>query len=549
MSASAFVGCWLWASGALSRLRGISTGWLAGLLTVTAILCHQTGAIVLLAIGLAILGSTRLGPRWPAALVLLLLAIPPLYMTTRATGLWSGRGLVEITRSFINEERSESLRFRLVNEDAFAAHVLNIRPLLGWCGHGRNMPYVEELAQTAVPDGFWVIALGINGLIGLTAITLVYLLPGLRLWQRLPVATWVTPPLAGAGAFAILLALSMVDNLFNAMFNPIYVLVAGSLIGLKIGDVPGLQIDASAKVATADAAYRTVVFAYIRSASGPGGRRHVAAREALDNAGHRLERALWEAEESATNAAEAKIPLLELIRVDVELAAVLRAAGLEAEAGAHYLRAVGRGERLLAGVTGHVAGPVVPDNADGPPGSRWDPAQPETLASCWTHAIGVWGQLERIAPSDPEVRAYRADACNNLAWLLALDPTSSAYDPRRALELATTAVAPRARRQRPLEHPGPGPDPSLPLGSGDRGSRPRRAARRPTLSIRPLHPGNRPRPPGQPRGSLRRHQPGGCLADAPPRAGCRSPGPTGGGHRHPRTPDGRPWQIGAEGLR
>ena len=370
ISASALAGCWLWATGGLPRLKGIATGPLAAALTVTAVLCHQTGAIVLLATGLVILGSVRSGRCRPTALVLILLTMPPLYMTLRATHLWSGQILVEISQALLNEERAGSLGFRLENEDVFTDHVLNHRPLLGWSGQGRNLPYFEKYHKTAIPDGFWVIALGLNGLVGLVSITLVFLLPSLQLWWRVPVASWKTPPVAGAASVAILLGLYMMDNLFNAMFNPIYLLAAGSLMDLRIGDGTSHQADAANAVTAASAAYRVAVHECLLSGSGSQGQQ-VAA---LDAAGRELERAMWEAEESAADAAEAEALLLSLIRVDVELADALRAVGLEEEAGSHYLRAVERGEQFLAGITGQGAGSATLGEVDARPESCWDPA-------------------------------------------------------------------------------------------------------------------------------------------------------------------------------
>ena len=58
------------------------------------------------------------------------------------------------------------------------------------------------------------------------------LLPVLVFLRRYPTRLWVHTAVAPSAALAVLVGLYMIDNLFNAMFNPIYVMSAGGLVCL-----------------------------------------------------------------------------------------------------------------------------------------------------------------------------------------------------------------------------------------------------------------------------------------------------------------------------
>ncbi|MDR3637128.1 MAG: tetratricopeptide repeat protein, partial [Isosphaeraceae bacterium] len=60
-----------------------------------------------------------------------------------------------------------------------------------------------------------------------------------------PARAWSAPSLAPATALAVLSGLYMLDNLSNAMFNPIYLLAAGGLAGLASRRVPTEEPDES----------------------------------------------------------------------------------------------------------------------------------------------------------------------------------------------------------------------------------------------------------------------------------------------------------------
>jgi hypothetical protein len=229
---------WLWRSKSLASLGGwrLPMSWAVGLLAVTTVLVKSTGALALGIVGAAALYQTRWW-RWPV-FFLVLLVIAPLYISTRATGVWSGTGFVNLVKTRLDEDRAASMAFRFENEDLLLARALQ-KPAFGWgdTGLGRQVARRKKTDKPeAVTDGFWIIVLGNYGVIGLTAVYAMMLLPALRFaWTYSP-RLWSQPALAAGAVTAVILILYMIDNLANAMFQPVFVLMAGglaSVVGVK----------------------------------------------------------------------------------------------------------------------------------------------------------------------------------------------------------------------------------------------------------------------------------------------------------------------------
>ncbi len=205
-------------------------GWAAwGALAATTVLCKSAGAMFLLVLGTGIFFSARaLKSRWP---FLLLLLLPLLYMSLRGTGAWSAQNLVNLSARAANAERAGSLEFRIQNENVLVDKA-RLRPWLGWGRYRRSYVRDENDVIVSVPDGLWVLALGRDGLLGLTAMTMTLILPCLLFLRRYPPARWRQPEVAAMAGLPILIALFMIDNLFNNMFNPTMLLAGGGMAGL-----------------------------------------------------------------------------------------------------------------------------------------------------------------------------------------------------------------------------------------------------------------------------------------------------------------------------
>jgi len=228
MTAASLTGLWFWATGAMKRILGLPLAAVVPVLLATTMVLRSTGALALLAIGMAVLGFMWLKPSQLPILCLAGIAI--LYMGVRATGIWSGKELVAASTAVFGRYRTESLSFRLENEELLARRAMQ-RPLVGW---GRMVTRDDEDEAAAVSDGMWIIIFGVSGAVGLASFAALILLPPLLLRARASPRYWFHPHLAPAVCFACLLALWMIDNLFNAMLNPIFLLIAGGLAGLRI---------------------------------------------------------------------------------------------------------------------------------------------------------------------------------------------------------------------------------------------------------------------------------------------------------------------------
>lgn len=230
MTGASVCGVWLWASGSLKRLFNLPMNGLVPALLVVTVLCKSINGITLLAGGLGALLVVAV-MRTRLALVLLVAAAPS-YMLVRTLGLWDGSQAVELVSSILGEGRAGSLDFRLRHEAILLEKALE-RPVFGWGGWGRSRVRNEAGEDISVTDGLWVISFGTTGLFGLSALTLIFLLPLLLLVWYHPPPHWLHPALAAPAALAVLLALYMLDNLMNAMVNPIFTMASGGVLGLQ----------------------------------------------------------------------------------------------------------------------------------------------------------------------------------------------------------------------------------------------------------------------------------------------------------------------------
>jgi hypothetical protein len=230
MTAASLCALWLWKTGSLKRLYGISAGWLIVPLVVTTILCRATGALSLLAVGLAVIWFCS-ATKSRIAFVCLL-AIVPAYIGLRATNSWNGEPVISMA-TMLGKDRSGSLKFRMDNENMLAAKARQ-RPLFGWGNWGRERVYDEWGRDLSITDGLWIIQLGANGVVGLTGCFTTMLLPLAMLTTRVPARRLTTAQMAPAIALAVLGSLYAIDCLSNAMINPVFTLANGAVISFAV---------------------------------------------------------------------------------------------------------------------------------------------------------------------------------------------------------------------------------------------------------------------------------------------------------------------------
>ena len=272
--AAALMAFWLWWGCGERRLKiggqVLPMVVAAGVLLVTTVVIKSTGALALGLLGMTVLVVSR-RVSVPVALIVLLF-VPPLYIFGRTSagreatgwlrmkfskweiedeaelealerkavqkpmvgwGWWTSEDVINHITDSSNRDRAKSLEFRLINEDRLMERAAQ-QPWFGWGGWNRAAILVTEDPQEpdkdlVTADGYWIITLANRGWFGLVALYTAMLLPVVRLLIRHP---WRPGPhlaYAPAVAAAVFVTLYMIDDLSNAMFNPVYVLLAGGL--------------------------------------------------------------------------------------------------------------------------------------------------------------------------------------------------------------------------------------------------------------------------------------------------------------------------------
>jgi len=240
-------------SGPDARPRLIVTVlWLAAMV----VLCKTMAALAYAAMLLPLILATPRAVQMRVALALAAAVV--FYPVLRGAGLVPLETILDFAGG-IDAARAGSLRFRIDNEEMLLAHAAE-RPWFGWGGYSRNLvPDPATGRILTVPDGRWVIAMGMYGWAGYLAEFGLLALPVLWLWRAARRAGG-----AGLSPLAVPLglihAVTLVDLLPNATLIPLSWLVAGALLGhserVLAGGREGV---ATAEVAPRHARARTVL--------------------------------------------------------------------------------------------------------------------------------------------------------------------------------------------------------------------------------------------------------------------------------------------------
>jgi hypothetical protein len=233
------LGSWLLFSGMLpKKILFIPSQYLLLALVFTTIIMRSAGAVTLLLIALLVLYVTNKTKN--IVLVVILFLVPSLYIITRSTGYWDGRNLSGLVAEKYSVTRSESLQFRFDNETILVQKALQ-GSFFGWGGFGRSRVYDDKGRDISVTDGLWVITLGVNGIYGLTMLVMAIQWPALLFLKRVKPELWNSRMWGTSAAMAIFLGIYMIDNLLNAMINPVYMLFGGSLVSMCYNEDPALS--------------------------------------------------------------------------------------------------------------------------------------------------------------------------------------------------------------------------------------------------------------------------------------------------------------------
>jgi hypothetical protein len=230
MAFATLFGFWLWRSKSIRTVMGMPVWAPLIVLAGTTVLCKSTGAILLMFVGGAVLVAAKY---MRSSLPLLVLAaVPLMFVLVRATGLWSAEVLVDLAERTVGPDRASSLETRVVNDTMLAKRARQ-RILLGWGGWGRSRVRDERGRDISITDSLWVIKFGTHGLVGLTALMAIWLLPAVLLRWRIPPQHWGHPMAAPMVAAGVVLCLTMVNNTLNSGVIPLAIVIAGGMAGLK----------------------------------------------------------------------------------------------------------------------------------------------------------------------------------------------------------------------------------------------------------------------------------------------------------------------------
>lgn len=214
------------------RWFGLPVAPLGWALALTTIACKSTGALVQIAIGFLLVKACRMSkstiPLW------LLLPIAPIYCLARPSGFCSGEQIISLVAQVFPADRIQSLGYRFSMEDYLIGNALQ-HPILGWSRAGDFNPVNEQGHAAAVADGYWIMMFCCKGAIGLVLLNTMSLLPTALFLRRYPVRSWLTAQVAPLMALATILPLCLIDNLSNAMINPIYPIAMAALAGCSTG--------------------------------------------------------------------------------------------------------------------------------------------------------------------------------------------------------------------------------------------------------------------------------------------------------------------------
>ena len=246
MTSASLCGVWLWFTGSLKRLGRYKASTLVISLVVVTILCKSTGALVLLVAGLGLLVGD------------------PLHAASRFS-IFSCARCRSLIRSFARGEcgtdrkpwpspkaRSGPIGHnRSISGSRTRTSSPKRRsggPIWGWGRFGKSRVYDENGKDISTTDGLWIITLGISGIVGLTAVTTIYLLPGIRFWWRTRAADWSDPSFAAISAFSVILGLYAIDNILNAMVNPVITVCMGAVTAAALRRMTPEAVSAAAAV-------------------------------------------------------------------------------------------------------------------------------------------------------------------------------------------------------------------------------------------------------------------------------------------------------------
>jgi hypothetical protein len=198
-------------------------GWF---LLVILILCKSAGAIIFGVVAVPLLLWTK--PTLQVRVAVVVALFVGLYPLLRAWDLIPTDQILSTLRVLVGDDRTESLAFRFVNEGLLLEKARQ-QMAFGWGQYGRSFA-PRGWDQQAVADGYWVIQIGIIGLVGFFATFGPMVIPIVLTRWRLKAIVFEPHRRLIAG-LALTLSLVALDWVPNGLFAPYPYLLVGALAG------------------------------------------------------------------------------------------------------------------------------------------------------------------------------------------------------------------------------------------------------------------------------------------------------------------------------
>jgi len=194
------------------------------------ILCKSYGAVILFLVACLLFELARMRRSKAILMVLIFLPVIGVLVKTNSPRLGVEQEAVTFFEK-VSTERAGSLQFRIDNETLLLEKALR-KPTFGWGGWGGAFIYNEAGEKTSVVDGWWIILLGANGILGLALFYAILFLPAYRYARNFSKKDWDDPGAQLTLAVMAILPCYGIDALINDMQTPIYMLVAGTVTSL-----------------------------------------------------------------------------------------------------------------------------------------------------------------------------------------------------------------------------------------------------------------------------------------------------------------------------
>ncbi len=147
--------------------------------------------------------------------------------------------MINASRLVFGDDRAGSLETRFRNE-VFLVDRAQQRPLLGWGGwgdyRGDSLGWQSDHGRV-LTDGFWVVALGQRGYVGVFGLYACFLLPGVVAVMAAIRARLALGPFLIVAGLALFTWVYALDLLFNGFPSPLQAVVAGALVSMTVAAI------------------------------------------------------------------------------------------------------------------------------------------------------------------------------------------------------------------------------------------------------------------------------------------------------------------------